>query len=108
MVSSKVCPDLFNEVDMHIGKIKLSFRFPGCRSLKEKRSRLRGLRDRFGKTPTLAVCEVGGADSHQFSEWVFLVCSMQRASIDKNFSQIESFVSTSLDVQVLEIDRKWL
>ena len=108
MVSSKVCPDLFYEVDMHIGKIKLSVRFPGCRSLKEKRSRLRGLRDRFGKTPVLAVCEVGGVDSHQFSEWVFLGCSMQRASIDKNFSQIESFVSTSLDLQVLEIEREWL
>ena len=27
LVSSKVCPDLFNEVDMHVGKIKLSFRF---------------------------------------------------------------------------------
>ena len=93
---------------MHIGKIKLSFRLPGCRSLKEKRSRLRGLRDRFGKSPTLAVCEIGGTDVHQFSEWIFLACSMERALIDKNFSQIESFVSTSLDVQVLEIDREWL
>ena len=93
---------------MHIGKIKLSFRLPGCRSLKEKRSRLRGLRDRFGKIPMLAVCEIGGTDAHQFSEWIFLACSMERALIDKNFSQIESFVSTSLDVQILEIDREWL
>ena len=93
---------------MHIGKIKLSFRLPGCRSLKEKRSRLRGLRDRFGKSPMLAVCEIGGKDSHQFSEWIFLACSMERALIDKNFSKIESFVSTSLDAQVLEIVREWL
>ena len=93
---------------MHIGKIKLRFRFPGCRSLKEKRSRLRGLRDRFGKNPTLAVCEVSGADSHQFSEWIFLACSLERALIDNNFSQIESFVISSLDLQVLEIERTWL
>ena len=93
---------------MHICKIKLSFRLTGSRSLKEKRRRLKGLRDRFGKSPSLAVCEIGGADSHQFSEWVFLACSMERALIDKNFSQIESFVSTSLDVQVLDIDREWL
>ena len=93
---------------MHIGKIKLSFRLTGSRSLKEKRRRLKGLRDRFGKSPSLAVCEIGGADSHQFSEWVFLACSMERALIDKNFSQIESFVSTSLDVQLLDIDREWL
>ena len=93
---------------MHIVKIKLRFRFPGCRSLKEKRSRLRGLRDRFGKNPILAVCEASGADSHQFSEWIFLACSLERALIDNNFSQIESFVTSSLDLQVLEIERTWL
>ena len=93
---------------MHIGKLTFRFRFPGCRSLKEKRGRLRGLRDRFGKNPMLSVCEIGSPDSLQFSEWVFLGCSSERALVDKNFSKIEEFIDTSMDWEVLEIQRSWL
>ena len=93
---------------MHIGKLIFRFRFAGCQSLKEKRGRMRGLRDRFGKNPMLSVCEMGSADSHQFSEWVFLACSLERSLIDKNFSQIEDFVSGSMDVEVIDIKRSWM
>lgn len=96
------------DVLMHIGKLAFRFRFPGCQSLKEKRGRMRGLRDRFGKNPMLSVCEMGSADSHQFSEWAFIACSLERALIDKNFSQIETFVSSSMDVEIVEINRSWL
>ena len=93
---------------MHIGKLIFRFRFPGCQSLKEKRGRTRGLRDRFGKNPMLSICEVGSADSHQFSEWAFLACSLERPLIDKNFSQIEDFVLGSMDVEVIDIKRSWM
>ena len=93
---------------MHIGKLTFRFRFPGCQSLKEKRGRMRGLRDRFGKNPMLSVCEMGLADSHQFSDWAFLACSLERALIDKNFSQIEEFVLGSMDVEVVDVKRSWI
>jgi hypothetical protein len=93
---------------MHIGKLVFRFRFPGCQSLKEKRGRMRGLRDRFGKNPTLSVCEFGSVDSHQFADWAFVGCSSERALIDKNFSQIEAFVCSSMDVEIVEIKRSWI
>tara|TARA_B100000686_G_C16190514_1_gene665576 strand:+ start:146 stop:355 length:210 start_codon:yes stop_codon:yes gene_type:complete len=69
---------------------------------------MRGLRDRFGKNPMLSVCEMGLADSQQFSEWAFLACSLERALIDKNFSQIEEFVLGSMDVEVVDVKRSWI
>ncbi len=69
---------------------------------------MRGLRDRFGKKPMLSVCEMGSVDSHQFSEWAFLACYVERALIDKNFSQIEQFVSGSMDAEIVEIKRSWM
>ncbi|MFK7916113.1 MAG: DUF503 family protein, partial [Pseudomonadales bacterium] len=41
--------------------LQVRFVLHGCRSLKDKRKRLRGLRDRFGKQTGLAVCESGAA-----------------------------------------------
>ena len=93
---------------MHIGSIKFRIHLPGCRSLKEKRGRLKGLRDRFGKNPMLSVCELGSSNSHQFSDWSFLASSTERSLIDKNFSQIEQFFTTAMDAEVVEVERSWL
>tara|TARA_E500000331_G_scaffold349336_1_gene392361 strand:+ start:459 stop:725 length:267 start_codon:yes stop_codon:yes gene_type:complete len=51
----------------------IEFHFSGCRSLKEKRSRLGGFRDRIGKMPSVAVMESDYQDVHDRSIWVLVV-----------------------------------
>jgi len=85
---------------MHIAILTLQFHLEGCSSLKEKRQRLAGLRDRFGRLPNIAVCESGAQDVLQRAEWSFVVAAGTRALADKAVAEVESFVAESLDARV--------
>ena len=85
---------------MHIAILTLRFHLEGCASLKEKRQRLSGLRDRFGRQPSVAVCESGEPDVVQSAEWSFVVVAGTRAITDKHVAEIETFVAESLDARV--------
>ena len=85
---------------MHIAILTLRFHLEGCASLKEKRQRLSGLRDRFGRLPHVAVCESGEPDAWQRAEWSFVVVAGTRALADKQVAEIVTFVAESVDGRV--------
>ena len=85
---------------MHIAILTLNFHLEGCASLKEKRQRLSGLRDRFGRQPNVAVCESGEPDTMQNAQWSFVVVAGTRAIADKQVAEIETFVAESLDARI--------
>ena len=85
---------------MHIAILTLRFHLEGCASLKEKRQRLAGLRDRFGRLPQVAVCESGEQDALQRAEWSFVVVAGTRALVDRQVAEIETFVAESADARV--------
>ena len=90
---------------MHIGILTLSFSLPGCRSLKEKRQRIGGLHERFGRNPAVAVCESGELDRHDASEWSFVVVGVTRREIESVCSQIEEKIQSSVDARVMDAVR---
>lgn len=61
----------------------------GCRSLKEKRARLRGLRDRLGKLPTVAIAESSYQNDHDRSEWSIVVLAQNNKLFDQTLSTLE-------------------
>ena len=63
---------------MHIGVMTLTFTLPGCGSLKEKRQRMGGMHERFGRNPAIAVCESGELNRHDASEWSFVVVATSK------------------------------
>jgi uncharacterized protein len=85
---------------MHIAILTLNFHLEGCASLKEKRQRLGGLRDRFGRQPGIAVCESGEQDALQRAEWSFVIAAGSRAIADRLVAEIETFVAETLDARV--------
>ena len=93
---------------MHLALLSLKFRLPGCGSLKEKRRRLAGLKDRFGKITNIAVSESACHDQHQRAEWNFLVMSQDKIIVEQQLGQIEHHASTELDAIVEDIQREWL
>lgn len=88
--------------------LTMTFQLPGCQSLKEKRGRLRGMKERFGKLSNLAVSEAGYHDVWDRSQWVFLSIGRERAQIDRAFSGIETFINEELDVVIIDVQREWL
>ncbi|XOV85056.1 MAG: DUF503 domain-containing protein [bacterium] len=93
---------------MNIACLTIVFRLHGCHSLKDKRQRLAGLRDRFGKQTQVAVCESADADSLNRAQWSFIAAAGSKSVIQKIFSDIETFVTTSLDAEVVDIRKQWL
>ena len=86
---------------IHIAVLTLRFHLEGCSSLKEKRRRLNGLRDRFGRQPNVAVCESDLQDAWQEAEWTFVAVGGSRSMTDRLIAEVERFVGESVDARVV-------
>ena len=93
---------------MHIGILTLSISLPGCRSLKEKRQRMGGLHERFGRHPAVAVCESGELDRLEASEWTFVAVATSGPKVEALLSQINDKVQRGVDGRVLAATREIL
>ena len=68
---------------MRACRLTIDFHLGGCRSLKEKRQRLKGLRDRFGRAVNVAVCESDHQDAHQRSQWSFIASAADVGVVER-------------------------
>lgn len=93
---------------MHIGVMTLTFSLPGCRSLKEKRQRMGGIHERFGRNPAVAVCESGELNQHEASEWSFVVAANSKREIESLLSQIEDKIQSTVEGRVINVTRELL
>ncbi len=93
---------------MHIGVMTLTFTLPGCGSLKEKRQRMGGMHERFGRNPAIAVCESGELNRHDASEWSFVVVATSKREVESLLSQIEDKVQSTVDARVMDVRRELL
>ena len=91
---------------MHVGILGLDFHLAGCRSLKEKRSRLSRLRDKLGRSTSLAVCESGYQDVLHRARWsVVAVASSQRV-VERSLGDVERWVQEGMDATLVNIERE--
>lgn len=93
---------------MHLAVLSLVFQLPGCASLKEKRRRLLGLKDKFGKIANIAVSEAGFHDNHNRAEWHFAIMSQDKTIVEQQIAGIERHASTELDAVIENVRREWL
>ncbi len=93
---------------MHIAVLVLKVSLPGCASLKEKRQRMGGLHERFGRNPAIAVCESGDHDRLEASEWSFVVAANERQKVESLCSEIEDKVQRTVDGRVMDVSRELL
>jgi uncharacterized protein YlxP (DUF503 family) len=91
---------------MLIGLLRVSFVLPGCRSLKEKRQRLGGLRERFGRQVNVAVCESNYQDIHDRAEWSFVAAALTSRLVEQILSDIEQRIVETVDANVAEFVRE--
>lgn len=88
--------------------LAVEFFLDGCSSLKEKRQRLGGLQDRFGRLQNVAVLESDFQDDHRRSQWTFAIIANQRTGIEKTVEHIESRLEQEVDGRVVSSDLSWL
>ncbi|OXY82575.1 DUF503 domain-containing protein [Oceanimonas doudoroffii] len=93
---------------MHIGLLSITFSLPGCGSLKEKRQRMGGMHERFGRNPAVAVCESGEHNSHDASEWSFVVVAASRREVESLCSRIEDKIKCTVEARIISVTREFL
>jgi uncharacterized protein len=91
-----------------IGVMRVEFHLDGCRSLKEKRQRLQGVRDRFGRAANVAVYESDHQDLLQRAEWSFVAASAGADVVERVLADIERNLQMSVDAQLIDVRREWL
>ncbi len=93
---------------MQIGILTLTFSLPGCSSLKEKRQRMGGMHERFGRNPAVAVYESGELNRHDASEWSFVVVASTKREVESLCSQIEDKIQRSVEARVMDVTQEFL
>ncbi|MGF1527872.1 MAG: DUF503 domain-containing protein [Candidatus Competibacterales bacterium] len=93
---------------MIIDLLVVELRLPGCESLKEKRQRISGLRERFGKQANVSVCETAYQDNHKLAQWSFVAVSLDRNINQRALAKIEQYLGCEIDAVVTAIHREQL
>jgi uncharacterized protein YlxP (DUF503 family) len=88
---------------MHIGVLILHLLLPGCRSLKEKRSRLKPLIIRLQREFNVSVAEIEKLDSWHESVIACAVVSNDNGQTNRVLQQILNWVNSSeYDVDLID------
>ncbi len=87
--------------------LNVSFRLDGCRSLKERRQRLGGLRQRLGRESGVALCEHAGDDPEE-SVWSILIVASSRRGATDLAGRIERDLESRVDAVIQDLTREWL
>lgn len=93
---------------MSICLARIGFHLHGCRSLKEKRARLAGLRDRFGRQANLAVFESHFQDALQQAQWTLVAGAADARAVEQLLTAVERDIQLLVDAEVVDIERRWL
>ncbi len=73
---------------MIIGLMTTTLSIPGARSLKDKRSVIRGLKDRIRNTLNVSVAETDSQDKWQSAELAFVTVAADGKTVDSRLATI--------------------
>ena len=77
--------------------LTLDICLPACRSLKEKRSRLRGLRDKFGRNAAVALSETDFHNRHDYAQWSLVAIGSDGGQVQAQLHRIETYIQEYID-----------
>ena len=77
---------------MIIGLVTATIAIPDARSLKDKRSVLRGLKDRAVNKMNVSVAEVGHQDVWKSAELAFVTVAAESQVVQQRISEIDDFL----------------
>jgi len=91
---------------MRVTLLSWELAIPGCRSLKEKRSTVKSLRDKLRQRFNVSVAETGFHDIHDRAEITVVFVSTDSRSADAMASQLDTFVADNERARVVRSARE--
>ena len=93
---------------MVIGLVEARISIPESRSLKDKRSVLRSLKDRIVGQMNISVAETGEQDQWRFAEMAFVTVAATREVVQKRISKLHLKLETEPRFVLMDIDTTFL
>ena len=93
---------------MIIGLVTASLSIPDARSLKDKRSVLRRIKDRARNTMNVSVAEVGKQDLWKTSELAFVTVAATSEIVQKRIAKISTFLRSDPRYVLLNLSTELL
>lgn len=81
----------------------VDFHLDGCRSLKEKRSCLSGLRERYGRQTNVAAFESDYADSLDHGQWSFIVAASAPGPVSSQINKMLESIESQVDALIVDV-----
>lgn len=91
-----------------IGIMTLRFHLEGCNSLKEKRNRLVRIRDHFGRTTNIAICESDLQDKLQSAQWCYIATASSRNVVTQSLAKIDEYIVQNIDAVIVDNQIEYL
>ena len=91
---------------MKITLVTIEVFLEGCKSLKEKRSRIRKFREKWGRRQNIAVIESELQDQLQRCEWSLVIIAASQKLLDQSIAQIEQELEAELDGIIVSLYRE--
>ena len=80
---------------MVVGLVRARLSIPEARSLKDKRSVVRSLKDRIRNRMNVSVAEIGDQDYWQVAEMGFVTVAAQADVVQTRISEIQKFLESN-------------
>ena len=87
---------------MFVGIVRIELHIPAARSLKDKRSVVRGLKDRIRQRVQAAVAEVDHQDLWQRAALGVAVVSGDKHQVDEKLQAVRSLVQATHEAELLD------
>ena len=93
---------------MVIGLLTAALSIPGARSLKDKRSVIRSLKDRTTARMNVSVAEIGAQDSWKSAELAFVTVAAGKALVEKRIAAISEVVRSNPRYVLISLHTEYL
>jgi uncharacterized protein YlxP (DUF503 family) len=94
--------------DLFISLLTIELLVPWARSLKDKRSAVRGLKDRLRSRFNASVAEVGYQDKWQRAVLAVCVLGNDKRQLESDMSRVRQLCEEAQDLQIADIHQQWL
>ena len=97
-----------SEPTISISLLTIELLIPWARSLKDKRSAVRGLKDRLRSRFNASVAEVACQDKWQRAIIAVCIIGSDRRQLESNMSRIRQLCEEAQDMQIVDMHQQWL
>jgi uncharacterized protein len=97
-----------SDPDLFISLLTIELMIPWARSLKDKRSAVRGLKDRLRSRFNAAVAEVSHQDKWQRAVIAVCILGGDRRQLESDMARIRQLCEEARDIQLADMTQHWL